>query len=45
MLTVTHIANPTPEHPAPLILDPRIPHHRPLIRRLMLLAPPTPSIH
>ncbi len=29
----------------PILLDPRIPHHRPLIRRIMLLTPPTPSIH
>lgn len=38
MLTVTHIVKP-------IILDPRIPDHRPLIRRLMLLTPPTPSVH
>ena len=42
MLTVTHIAN---QAPRPLLLDYRIPEHRPLIYRLLALTPPTPATH
>lgn len=36
---------PSGARPEPVILDYRIPEHRPLIYRLLALTPPTPAIH